>query len=209
MSPAGTTPPAAARRLAALPRCPTGAGAPSSARSWSWPAGAGATPRRAAPGPRSERRAGQAPRLPRGLRGRRRSPGLRCYRRVRRDGRSRDRSSPASTARRTSDFIDWHPEGGSGWPRRLGRSQSRRIAREIDRHTAMTAGVRATGSTLADGVSTDSAAITSLPRPKIGAATDVIGDGSGREATATPSRRTAASVARSSDGDSRRSPAPA
>jgi hypothetical protein len=56
----------------------------------------------------------------------------------------------------------------------------------------------------ADGVSTDSAAITSLPRPKIGAATDVIGDGAGREATATPSRRTAASVARSSDGDSRR-----
>ena len=80
------------------------------------------------------------------------------------------------------------------------RRSARRIAREIDRHTAMTAGRSAIGSTSADGVTTDSAAITSSLRPRIGAATDVMGDGSGLDATATPSRRTPARVVRSSVG---------
>ena len=47
------------------------------------------------------------------------------------------------------------------------------MAREMERQTAVTAGVNATGSTSADGVTTDSAAMTSLLRPRIGAATEV------------------------------------
>src|ERR1035438_2897529 len=90
-------------------------------------------------------------------------------------------------------------------PRRQGRSWAAgaaETAREIARATATTAGRTAAGSSRSDRVTTDSAATVPCRWSVIGQATDVIGSGCRRDATATPSRRTAASWARRSRPDS-------